>query len=162
MDTLGPLPTVRRGHASGVLLAALCLVLAACEVGVRKRAYGYMRVGKVEDLRAAPETYLPDKQLLLRYDAGGFSAMSTACTFDVSSLERVPSGDSYIFASSYTASRYDRAGKVLHGPAKADLPYYRLWLGRSEDNGPPDAIYVAIGEEVPPAWRLKAEPPPEG
>jgi hypothetical protein len=127
-----------------------------CRNKVLKRPPGYLKLGKAGEFTAR-ETNLPDLRFLVRFDAGGLSAMSTACTYDLSPLQRRREGDSYLFVSSYTESRYDDQGRVLHGPAVADLPYYRLVLDSGVYGGPRDTVYADLATETSPQWRLRVD-----
>ena len=144
-------------HALVLVFVVAALALAAaftgCHPGIRKRAYGNLRLGKVAEFPEA-EYFLPDLSLLLRRDAGGFYVMSTTCTYDESDLVPVKHGDSFIFKSSYTTSSYTAEGKVLSGPARGDLPYFQIELAPGDDEVSPDTLYVNVGREVSSAWRL--------
>ena len=132
----------------------VCLVVvSACEQ-TKKRPYGYIRLGAVEALRV-PATFREDLRLLVKYDAQGFSVMSTMCTYDLTPLTRVRVGQNFLFQSVYTTSRYDGTGVVLQGPTTEELPHYHLVLARASVNGPLDTLYVRVGVEVPADWRLK-------
>jgi len=125
-------------------------------VGCRpKRPYGIERLGPVAEF-LKPETYLERNQLLVRYDRGGLSAMSTLCTKDLSPLVMERVGSKCELVSPLNGSRYDCIGRVLNGPAKHNLPYYELLLAPGEyEQRVADTLYVWIGKEKPPTWRLK-------
>ncbi|MBX7139312.1 MAG: Rieske 2Fe-2S domain-containing protein [Oligoflexia bacterium] len=144
----------------GTLLICSLILAGGCRERIQTRPIGWMHLGLLKDL-LAEETYMPEKRLLLRRDAGGFYIMSTECTYDLARLVRRPGGDGYIFVSPYNGSEYDYQGKVLKGPAVANLPYYVLRLDSSTYGGPKDTLFVQIGVEKPVDWRLKAELPPE-
>ena len=106
-----------------------------------------------------PETYLPNYGIMIRYDAGGFSAMSTYCTHDISPLKRTNDG----WNSSYSTSQYSPDGQVKQGPAKGALPYYELRIDQGVAGGPVDTIYIEVGRERPATWRYpwpRGTPPP--
>lgn len=135
----------------------LCAVfLAGCDNSVRKRPFGVFRAGKASELMAGRQ-YLQKQNLLIRYDNGGFAAMSTACSYDgsVLTLQDTPSGRRFV--SRYSESQYDEEGNVTHGPATAPLPYYNLALkaGQIEKPDELDTIFVYVGVEKPRNWRLK-------
>jgi nitrite reductase/ring-hydroxylating ferredoxin subunit len=132
----------------------LALSLAACEPGVRKRPVGWMRVGPVKDF-LQPEVFLPDKRLMVRRDEGGFYAMSTACTYDLTALRRVLVQNGYIFVSERTGAKYTASGEIIEGPQREPLPYYELRLDALVHGGPIDTLYVRIGSEKPADWRLR-------
>ncbi|MCO6431204.1 MAG: hypothetical protein J5J00_10115 [Deltaproteobacteria bacterium] len=128
------------------------LLLASCRTNVQHRPWGYLRLGKVQSF-LKEETHLPDDRLIVRYDGRGLSVMSTSCTYDLTALKPLDGGK--VWASEETPSRYDKFGKVLAGPAVADLPYYELKIGEGELDGPADTLYVVIGSERPKDWRLQ-------
>jgi len=132
---------------------ALCLIHSGCQSSVRKRPPGWLKLGKASEYTQA-ETYLPEKRLLLRKDERGFSVMSTECTHDLSGLVPKKTDHGVVFFSEYSDSQYAEDGKVLHGPAVADLPYFELRLDESVYGGPKDSLYVQIDKEVPKEWRL--------
>jgi nitrite reductase/ring-hydroxylating ferredoxin subunit len=136
-----------------LLCLGIALVVCACQTSVRKRPPGWFKLGKVVDFSEA-ETYLADKRLLLRKDARGFSVMSTECTHDLSALLPKKTNAGVVFFSEYSDSQYAEDGKVLHGPAVQDLPYFELRIDESVYGGPKDALYVQVGTEVPKDWRL--------
>lgn len=160
----------RRVFMRAVALAAASLIVlllfVSCTKKVKKRPYGYFRLGPVAEY-LAPETRLEKFNLLLRRDEGGLYVMSTVCTHDLTYLLRKTVGEEDIFVSQYTASKYDINGKVISGPATADLPYYELKIDAGVYGGPKDTLYAYIGKEVSREWRLKvpdpvpAEPQPE-
>lgn len=130
-----------------------------CHTKVRKRPPGYLKIGPVKDYLAKNEYFLYDKRLMLRRDSRGFYVMSTLCTYDTSALVEKPlPGGGYKLVSVFEGSEYDRNGKVIKGPAVADLPYYKLEIAPEVYGGPPDTLYVKIGEEVSPDWRLPVPP----
>lgn len=140
------------------LLSKLFLLLflffpSACDVTSKKRAVGYFRLGLAFALKS-PETYFPDSKILLRYDSKGFNAMSTACTYDLSPLMKKREGSKEVWVSSETESKYDDTGNVLHGPAMTRLPFYELKLDSAVYGGPADTLYVHVGSEVDPEYRL--------
>lgn len=80
--------------------------------------------------------------------------MSTACTYDLSALSRVVTKDGVRWKSAFSTSEYDEHGKVVHGPAEAPLPFYKLQHSRDYYNGRGWAVYAKVGEDVPSTWRL--------
>ena len=136
-----------------VLLAFLLLFFSACDFTTKKRAVGYFRLGIAFALKA-PETYFPESKVLLRYDQKGFSAMSTECTYDLSPLIRKQENGKVVWISTETESKYDEQGLVLHGPTKTRLPFYKLKLDSAVYGGPADTLYVHVGYEVDPEFRV--------
>lgn len=133
-------------------LAAAVVGALGCAEG-RKRPPGYLRLGHVSKLLGRA-TELKDFDLILRRDEGGLSAMSTDCTHDLSSLVLRKVEGKLILVSTLSASTYDVDGKVLSGPAKVDLPYYELRFDAGVYGGARDTLYVYVGREVSPSWRL--------
>jgi hypothetical protein len=81
--------------------------------------------------------------------------MSTACTYDLSPLERHDAETNQEhWISSYTTSQYAVDGAVLKGPTTHPLPYYELRLDAGVYGGTPDTLFVRVGEERPREWRL--------
>ncbi len=135
-------------------LAMFMLSLSACDTAGRKRSIGYVRLGPAAEIAQRPETFFSEARVLLRYDDEGFSAMSTACTYDLSALTRLGEGSSQRWVSSYSSSAYDDQGRVLVGPTKSNLPFYKLRIAAGTYGGVPDTLFVEIGTEVEAAWRL--------
>ncbi len=147
--------------ASKLLLLLSVFVICTCfgcETGARKRPIGYVRLGLAAELAQHPETFFSEARILVRYDDGGFSAMSTACTQDLSALTRIGEGSAKRWVSSYSNSAYDEYGRVLAGPTRADLPYYKLQIAAGSYGGVPDTLFVELGSETTPAWRLSFNP----
>lgn len=130
------------------------LGLTGCEEPVKHRPYGFLRVGPASDFLQT-ETYRPDLRMLFRRDERGLSVMSTLCTHDLSPLKLTtrPNG-AEIFISEYSESQYRKNGRVMHGPAEANLPFYRLKIDEGVYGGPVDTLYVEVGAEVSSDWRL--------
>ena len=136
-----------------VTLVLFSVALFACDPAVRKRPYGDIKLGMVKDL-LAEETYLEQFGMLLRRDAQGFYVMSTYCTKDLSHLKPAKRGDKDVLACPIDESTFSSEGKVISGPAVANLPYYELEFASSMYGGPVDALYVKVGYEVSRDWRL--------
>ena len=153
MDSVA-LPVSLGARLLRCIVICVSLVLAACEPSHLERPYGYLKLGKVQDLLRT-ETFLSNDRLFVRHDESGFSVMSTLCTKDLSPLvlKKSPEGDR-MWVSRYSASTYRLNGKVITGPAIRDLPYYELKLDSSKYGGPKDTLYAVIGQERAPSWRL--------
>lgn len=147
-----PLDNKRIFRKISLMLLVISLVLSGCHDQVRKRPIGWMRLGPLKDF-LAEETYLSEQRLMVRRDSAGFSVMSTMCTYDLSALRRVVTGDTYIWTSTLTDSKYHADGTVLSGPATAALPYYELRIDALVHGGPVDTLYVQIGIEKDKSWR---------
>lgn len=146
------------GLASVVVFSAL-LTLCACFWGPKKRPAGFLNLGNVAQLAQHDETFFSDLKILLRRDSGGFYAMSTACTYDLSALIFSERDGKLLWRSQFTESAYSADGSVAHGPTRYPLPYYKLELAPGTVGGPPDTLFVEVGVERPSAWRL---PLPKG
>jgi hypothetical protein len=136
-----------------LILICAFLALCSCRQSVQRRPAGDFRLGKVIDL-LAPETEMQKLKLLLRRDEKGFYVMSTMCTYDSTYLVRKKEGDREIYLSTYTDSKYELDGKVISGPAIADLPYYKLKYAAGSYESPIDTLFAEVGREVPRDWRL--------
>lgn len=122
-----------------------------------RRPPGYLRIGKLAEL-SAPEQWLEAERLFLRLDERGYSVMSTLCTYDLTPLELEKTAEGEMFVSRFTSSRYRKDGTVVSGPSKFDLPYYELVIAPEVWGGPLDTLYVKVGTERPPSWRLPIPP----
>lgn len=126
-----------------------------CDKGAQSRPVGYFKLGPAGELARVPEAPFADLKLYLRHDSDGFSVMSTSCTYDRSALTRIVTPDGVRWRSAFTASEYDETGKVLRGPARNPLPFFKLEESRDYYNGTGWALYAKVGEVVAPSWRLK-------
>jgi hypothetical protein len=128
--------------------------LAACRPSELRRPPGYLNLGRFSDFQA-PETYLPEKRVLVFKDSSGLSVMSTLCSYDLSPLVRQSDGS---WISDFSASRYSPSGNVTHGPAQAKLPRYALTteLFQAEvDSAPTRYVFANFANEVDATWRLQ-------
>lgn len=144
---------------SGALLiitfvAAAVLALSACFWGPQKRPAGFLNLGSAAQLAQHDETFFSDLKILLRHDAGGFYAMSTACTYDLSALIFSERDGKLLWRSQYTESSYNPDGTVAHGPTQYPLPYYKLVIAPGTIGGAPDTLFVEVGVQRSPDWRL--------
>lgn len=149
--------TIRSASSLYKLLTLIfisALLLGACKSKERERPFGDLRLGPITQL-IADEMFLKDARLLLMRDAGGWSIMSTLCTYDLSPLIPERREDGVYWHSQYTTSKYDPQGNVLSGPTQAPLPRYKLYLEAGKYGGATDTLYVLIGEKVTQDWRLK-------
>lgn len=134
------------------------LLLGCNLAGGRSRPQGFMRLGPIADLASRSETFLPEVRILVRHDKGGFSAMSTECTYDLAALSPTRRDGKVVWTSPFSTSSYDEFGHVLSGPARKALPYFKLRVeAGSVGQGTPaqaDTLFVEIGTEMPETWRL--------
>ena len=133
---------------------ALLVLLGACLGGPQRRPAGFLNLGKVAELAGKEESFFSDLKIFLRRDAGGFFAMSTACTYDLSPLFLAQVGAQRVWRSQRTESMYALDGTVLHGPTKHPLPFYKLEMAPGLVGGPRDTLFVEVGIERPSSWRL--------
>ncbi len=150
--------TLRLGRFFCTVLTGLLAVmlLSGCSSDHRKRPFGFVTLGAIEDLKR-PTSFFSDKALLLKYDQRGFSAMSLLCTYDLAPLEIKQVGNDSILVSKFTSSSYSMDGKVLSGPATVNLPYFELVAAQSAPGKPADTLFAKIGEEKDPSWRFVAQ-----
>lgn len=149
--------SITRRLLAVTLIFSLILGIGACRNRGVERPAGYLRLGPARELMN-PETYFPKERLLLRYDERGFYVMSTASTFDGTALVKKNWDNTTIWASAFSTTTYDAAGKLLNGPGEADLPYYYLTLDAGSYTGKKDTLYVYIGDYVSPDWRMPLPP----
>jgi nitrite reductase/ring-hydroxylating ferredoxin subunit len=136
----------------GFVIACILGSLVGCKSDL-KRPYGFVRVGKVDSFNLG-QTWLKQFRLVVNRDKLGIFVMSTECTFDGTPLNLITVDDSFILKSSYSDSSYSNFGKVLTGPAKSDLPYYKTLQAAEKLGGAIDTLYVVIGSEVGEKWRM--------
>lgn len=108
---------------SFVLLVSLCaalLILPACKKSF-VREEEFVDLGKIEEL-LQPLQHLPHSSALVTLDEGGWAAMSTRCTYEGCGLS-LHEGN---LLCSCCRSVFDLNGKVLKGPATADLPWNEI------------------------------------
>ncbi len=158
MDTLvGGWDRARLIHLFNVIIC-LCLSVGAllgCKPEVRTRPIGYLRVGPLADY-LNPETKIPSMWLVVRRDVDGLSAMSTLCSYDLNEVKGVADpSNGQVFECDLCHSKFKLNGEVIIGPARAALPYYSLKADKLEIEGPKDTLYVRVGDEVKPDWRLR-------
>ena len=155
MATLASRGFQTKSMALAVIAALLLIICPGCNSKGRTRPIGFIRLGSAAELAQSEERYFPEARVLLRHDKGGFSAMSTVCTYDLSPLTHIQGQGDRAWISSYTSSSYDDHGHVTNGPAKASLPYYYLRLAPGIYGGAADTLYVEIGVERSEDWRLE-------
>ena len=134
-------------------LLAYALFVSGCQPTERKRPYGVVTLGKIDELKR-PESYLSAQGLLLRFDEKGFSVMSLLCTYDLAPLKVRQQGDRQILISPYSPSTYNLDGSILTGPTQHPLPYYEIIADAGKYGGPVDTLFAKIGTVKPSSWRL--------
>ncbi len=155
---MAPVVAARRPHRTFglacVLSLSLALSLCSCFWGPKKRPAGFLNLGAVSQLAQRDETFFSDLKILLRHDAGGFYAMSTACTYDLSALIYSEKDGQLLWRSQFTESAYNPDGSVAHGPTQYPLPFYKLVIAPGTIGGAVDTLFVEVGVERPATWRL--------
>lgn len=137
-----------------LMLCGINFNLQGCKPKIRKRPLGFLRLGNIENFLQT-ETILAREWLIIRRDQSGLSAMSSLCTRDLQALEQNVQDQNTVYHCSLCQSRYNFDGQVLKGPAIEALPYYSLHVDAEQIQGPKDTLYVRIGVEVAPSWRLR-------
>ncbi|MCX6113610.1 MAG: hypothetical protein NTV65_00125 [Proteobacteria bacterium] len=137
-----------------IALLSVVVVAAACFGGPQRRPVGFFRLGPVASLGQSEQTFFSESKIMLRHDQGGFFAMSTACSYDLSPLLLVEKDGELIWRSQLSESTYAPDGSVLHGPTKNPLPYYQLNLAAGNYGGASDTLFVKVGVERSASWRL--------
>lgn len=143
----------RRLLSLTVFLSVLLFIPSVCEHKGLERPYGYIKLGKIDQFTGR-RTFLTRDRLLIRRDEQGLYVMSTLCTYDLSPLVPQTTAHGIRFISQYSTSTYDISGVVLRGPAQVSLPYYELRVASEDETGVRDTLYVYIGKQVSPSWRL--------
>lgn len=138
-------------------LVVFSVLGAGCQDSTMRRPPGYLRLGKLAEMQS-PEQWLEAERLFLRLDERGYSVMSTLCTHDLTPLALENTEAGQMFVSRFTTSKYLKDGTVVSGPAKTDLPYYELVIAPEVWGGSVDTLYVRVGTEKPPTWRLPIPP----
>ena len=152
MATVVATPRVRATAVVGLALLLIAFLFSGCADG-RRRPPGYFRIGHISGLLGRAQE-LKDFDLIIRRDEQGLSAMSTQCTYDLSRLALRKTEQGLVLYSPFSQTTYDLEGRVLSGPAKVNLPYYEIQFNAGVYGGPGDTLYVYVGREVSPSWRL--------
>jgi cytochrome b6-f complex iron-sulfur subunit len=97
-------------------------------------------LGALGDFKVRTVTWLRDVQVFVVRDERGFGAFSARCTHLGCTVQRTADG----FACPCHGARFDSDGRVLSGPARRALPWYRTWLA------PDGRLWVDLSAEVPP------------
>jgi Rieske Fe-S protein len=110
--------------ASGGCAAAVLTRVAPENGRVRIRVSDYPALARRGgSLRLLPDG-APDEVLVLRQDDGSFAVLSSVCTHSGCTVETQPSR----IVCPCHGSTYDRAGRVMVGPAERPLTRYRATL----------------------------------
>ena len=91
-------------------------------------------------------TFLADRRVFLFHGPDGFFAISSICTHLGCNVKRTKVG----FACPCHGSRFDKNGRVVHGPAPKPLPWFLLSLS------PRGQLIVDLDRRVTPDFRLRA------
>jgi len=138
--------------AGNLAAGACCLGLAAC--AVRLAVPDFLNgppvrfpVGRAAYFKMRTMTWLREHDLFVLHDDMGFGAFSARCTHLGCPVQRTADG----FSCPCHGARFDMAGRVLSGPARRALPWYRLWIE------PDGRLWVAVDEPVRPGARPRVE-----
>jgi len=82
-------------------------------------------VGSVADFKIGTLTWIRDKDLFVTRDNSGIGVFSSRCTHLGCTVRRTAEG----FFCPCHGAKYAGDGKVTAGPARKDLPWYRVWTG---------------------------------
>jgi Rieske Fe-S protein len=139
-----------------VFLLSIIVAFAAsgCRPSTKDRPMGFTNLGPVVKFQESDVIDASEQAVLVRRDALGLYGMSTLCTRDLRRLKARREAAGPILFCDVCGSEYDGGGAVVQGPAKTDLPYYKLIVDSGKPHGPKDTLYAKIGVKVPPTWRL--------
>lgn len=80
-------------------------------------------LGRVSDFKMNTLSWLRDRDMFVLHDKIGFGAFSAKCTHLGCIVQRTSDG----FQCPCHGARFGPKGEVLSGPAREDLPWFRLW-----------------------------------
>lgn len=103
-------------------------------------------VGNPDQFPPGSVTFLADRRVFLFHGPDGFFAISSICTHLGCNVKRTKVG----FACPCHGSRFDKNGRVVHGPAPKPLPWFLLSLS------PRGQLIVDLDRRVTPDFRLRA------
>jgi cytochrome b6-f complex iron-sulfur subunit len=103
-------------------------------------------VGDPDQFPPGSVTFLADRRVFLFHGPDGFFAISSICTHLGCNVKRTKVG----FACPCHGSRFDKNGRVVHGPAPKPLPWFALSLS------PRGQLIVDLDRRVTPDFRLRA------
>jgi cytochrome b6-f complex iron-sulfur subunit len=126
-------------------IAALGLGALATSVGfvwpqIKAGPGAQILLGRLSDFKMRTLTWLKKENLFVMRDERGIGAFSCRCTHLGCVVQRVEAG----FVCPCHGARFDGQGRVLAGPARRSLPWYRVF-GDSDGR-----FWVNVAEEVPP------------
>jgi cytochrome b6-f complex iron-sulfur subunit len=81
-------------------------------------------LGAVSDFKVNTLTWMREAALFVIHDERGLGAFSARCTHLGCIVRRTADG----FVCPCHGARYDDRGRVMAGPARKPLPWYRVWL----------------------------------
>lgn len=102
-------------------------------------------LGRLADFAPGKSTYVDSAKIFVVRDAEGARAISAVCTHLGCTVRKAEDG----FVCPCHGSRYDHDGRVVGGPAPADL----ATLALARDAG--GHLVVDLGRPVPPTERLR-------
>ncbi|MCP4676382.1 MAG: Rieske (2Fe-2S) protein [Deltaproteobacteria bacterium] len=140
-------PTTRRDFLTrtGHVVTGIC-ALSAVAGGVRLALPDFtddrpkrFPIGRLSDFKMNTLTWLREMDLLVTRCNAGIGAFSSLCTHLGCTVRRTQDG----FECPCHGAKYGPKGEVLTGPARRDLPWYRVWL---ESDG---RLWVDVAEPLP-------------
>jgi cytochrome b6-f complex iron-sulfur subunit len=131
-------PTTRRDFLGLTAIGSFAATGAAMLVGMLRLPMPSVfpetgkkfRIGKPDRYLPDTDTAIPDRNVLVRRDAGGIFAMSLVCTH-LGCITRVEEDGS--FTCPCHGSRFDAEGGVVQGPAPSPLRYLQVSMAPSGD-----------------------------
>ncbi len=103
-----------------------------------------IRLAPLNEIKQGPN-YFPIERVVVFRKIDSLRAMSIICTHQPCALKAHASG----FDCTCHGSRFSSDGKLLNGPAREDLPHYRLSLDTQGN------LSVHFDEQVPGDWTLQ-------
>jgi Rieske Fe-S protein len=83
-------------------------------------------LGRFADFKMNTLTWVRKRDLFVMRDESGIGAFSARCTHLGCTVQRSGEG----FLCPCHGAEYDAFGEVTKGPARAPLPWFRVWLGQ--------------------------------
>ncbi len=115
---------------TGHVLVGAC-ALSALAGGIRFAVPDYAEglperfpLGMISDFKMNTLTWLRDRDLFVMRNKDGLGAFSSRCTHLGCTVRRTDQG----FSCPCHGADYDPVGRVISGPARRALPWYKVWL----------------------------------
>jgi Rieske Fe-S protein len=104
---------------AGAILGSVRFALPETTEGATAR----FALGTPGDFKARTVTWLREHELFVLRDDNGFGAFSSKCTHLGCTVQRTADG----FACPCHGAHYDALGRVVSGPARRALGWFKLW-----------------------------------